>query len=131
MKWVLILVLLMASPALAFKATQSRYTELECKALVIYKESRSEPLQGSRAVLDVLHNRMREGNLPACAVAKAKGQFPWMAKKHYKITKDMLTRLNKVSMMKPVLNKKYLFFNTKPHKFGKKVKKIGNHYFTQ
>ena len=49
---------------------------LECLAMAIYFEARGEPVQGQKAVSDVVMNRWRTRKLPsACAVTTQPGQF--------------------------------------------------------
>ncbi len=126
MKWLLLIVLLTATPCI------DAQDDMSCKILAITKEAQGEPLIGARAVLDVLENRMKAKKQSACQIVLAKSQWPWAAKQknwHYSV--DMLRRYERVNWMKPVLDEKYIYFNTVPHSFGKKVKKIGNHYFSQ
>lgn len=48
-----------------------------CIALNVYHESRSEPIQGQRAVAHVTLNRARERNMRVCDVVFEPAQFSW------------------------------------------------------
>lgn len=55
-------------------------SELECLAIAVYFESKSEPLTGQLAVADVIVNRSQSGRFPAsiCGVVKQRGQFSFV-----------------------------------------------------
>jgi len=54
-------------------------TGLECLALVIYFEARSEPVAGQIAVAEVVYNRMVDHRFPdtLCDVVYQRKQFSW------------------------------------------------------
>lgn len=107
-------------------------TEDHCLAIAIHKEARGEPLQGQRAVLDVILNRMRERGMNACAVIKQAYQFPWSnSVKNWKANQVMLDRLEVLeSFVEPSLPNTVVYFNNTPFKkIGTFYKKIGKQFF--
>lgn len=50
-----------------------------CLAMVVFRESRSEPISGKFGVAEVVHNRSKHPDYPNtyCGVVKQKGQFSW------------------------------------------------------
>lgn len=125
MKWLLLVLLLTATPVLA-------KTEKECASYMLWKESRGESKRTARAVLDVYENRQAAWGLSGCQVLRQKGQYPYMRKRGVKkldFAADL--RYTVVSEMWPVLSKDYLYFNHRRHPWGKATKKIGNLYFSQ
>lgn len=122
-RWLLASLLFVAGQALG-------QSELACKAVAVYVESRGEPVRASKAVLQVLQNRMHIDNQTACQVVKRKGAFPWARKKNnWKITNDMLTRYFDAYKMLPVVNIDAYYFNDKPVKWGVPHKRVGNLWF--
>lgn len=105
-------------------------TNLQCKILAEFFESRGEPLKVSKGVLQVVENRMRMDKQTACQVVKRKGAFPWARKRRsWKITQSMLTRHFKLVNMLPVVSSRAYYFNDKPNRYGVRHKKLGNLYF--
>ena len=111
------------------------YSESECLAYTLYKEANTEILRAKRAVYDVLLNRMRIRDKTACEIVKEKGQFSWYKRgMKLKVTEDMLTELDNVSSMKPVLPRNAQYFHNKSVKpeWARKLKRvtvIGGHTF--
>jgi len=125
MKWLLMIVLLTATPALA-------QTETHCAAYMLWKESRGETKGVARAVLDVFENRIATTGLTGCQVLRQKGQYPYMRKKRIKkLDMASVVRYTVVSEMPRVLSEDYLYFNHRKHPWGKNTRKIGNLYFSQ
>lgn len=119
------LCLLAASPAVA-------QTNEQCMQYMWYREARGEQPKVGRAVIDVMINRQRKYGLSACQVLRKKGQYPYMRKSKVKqLDKKHLSAYNTAFEMEPVLGHRYIYFNHKPHSFGKKTKKIGGLYFSQ
>jgi hypothetical protein len=96
---------------------------------ITYKETRGQSDKAMRAVIDVVNNRLYECNLKKhCTlkdvVSKA-GAFPYMKKEVFKVNDEkFLQKYWRVSIMKPVVSKRYLFFNTERHMFGVECKEI-------
>lgn len=76
-------------------------SDAKCVASTLYGESRGEPLEGSRAVLDVIQERMLSRDMTACQVVSEPGQFAGYNSKRL-ITINMLTALATVVKMSPV-----------------------------
>lgn len=53
-------------------------TALLCLALNVYFESKSEPIQGQRAVAQVTMNRADNDKNKVCSVVTQPGQFSWL-----------------------------------------------------
>ena len=55
-------------------------SELECLAIAVYYEAKSEPLTGQLAVAEVILNRAQSGRFPTtiCGVVKQRGQFSFV-----------------------------------------------------
>lgn len=118
---------------------------LLCLAMVVFKESRSEPLKSQYAILEVVHNRTKHPSFPNsyCAVVKQKNQFSWYKGGKIKPPKYELEAWKEsVEIAKSFTNKKTnyakgaLFFNSK--RLGVRYKittthgravKLGNHVF--
>ena len=125
MKWLLMVVLLTATPVLA-------QTEIECASYMLWKEARGESKRTARAVLDVFENRQAAWGLTGCQVLRQKGQYPYMRKRGVKkLDFEAVVRYTVVSEMFPVLTKNYLYFNHVKHPWGKATKRIGKLYFSQ
>src|SRR5205085_4647174 len=70
----------LASMVETLRATDPGSRELECLAVGIYFESKSEPLAGQLAVGDVIANRAKSGRFPSsyCGVLFQRGQFSFV-----------------------------------------------------
>lgn len=53
---------------------------LLCLSLVVFRESRGEPIEGQQAVVEVVLNRAKNSNKPLCDVVFQKGQFSGIQK---------------------------------------------------
>ncbi len=90
-------------PKTPVKAVKRGYTPSECLSWVLNSEARGEPLKGSRAVLDVVYERMARKDITACQVVMEKGQFSgYKIGMKLAINEDMLTRLEEASRIEPV-----------------------------
>jgi spore germination cell wall hydrolase CwlJ-like protein len=60
--------------------TATRNSDQECIAAAVYFEARGEPIEGQRAVAEVVRNRARSGRYPSsiCAVVTQPGQFSFV-----------------------------------------------------
>jgi hypothetical protein len=96
---------------------------------VAYMETRGQSDKAMRAVTDVVNNRLYKCNLKKhCTlkgvVSKA-GAFPYVKRGIFKINDEkFLQKYWRVSIMKPVVSKSYLYFNTEKHIFGVECRKI-------
>ena len=70
----------LASLVQQLRASDPGSRELECLAVGIYFESKSEPLAGQLAVGDVIANRAKSGRFPSsyCGVLFQRGQFSFV-----------------------------------------------------
>lgn len=64
-------------PVVAERDRSATSSEVSCVAQAVYYESRGEPIQGQKAVADVVMNRVRSGRWAgsACAVVSQPAQF--------------------------------------------------------
>ena len=109
-------------------------SDLICLSHTLYRESRGELPEASKAVLEVVLNRMTAKHLSACSVVVQHRQFAWWHFKYLFVSdKKMLTSLYNVIIMEPVLNdEKYLwFYSGKKPKWTKEMtcRKISTMYF--
>lgn len=85
-----------------------------CLVSVVYREARGEPLEGQRAVLDVVANRVKATGKTACEVLREPHQFQWMGWKKFGLVPVDATSLalyNAASQHPPVLKDEKFFFN--------------------
>ena len=110
--------------------------------MVVFRESRSEPISGKFGVAEVVHNRSKHPDYPNtyCGVVKQKGQFSWYkgsnSLKPPKYEKEAWDESVKVARNfytnKTNYTKGSLYFNHKKLgvRFNKTLKfKIGQHVF--
>ena len=112
---------------------KAKLTEDGCKALTLFHESRGESIEGARAVLTVVHNRMRIDGMTACEVMSAKGQFSWYSEhKRWQANKEALTLLDNARKMPSRLPRTVYYFKVGKGKvkwFGEYWGRIGRHVF--
>ena len=109
-------------------------TEAECKAFTIWHEARGEPLQGQRAVLDVVENRMRKQGKNACQIMMQHKQFSFY---YYGmpvvITQEMMYNYENVIAMGNVVGKATHFHTKAVSPYWNKeltfIREIGSHLF--
>ena len=132
---------------LAAKVAQLRSTdpgsrELECLAVGIYFESKSEPLTGQLAVGQVIANRTQSGRFPSsyCGVLFQRGQFSFVRGRSWPaVARSSRQWQNAVAIAKivdqdlhPSAVGNALFFHARyvsPRWRLKRVASIGNHIF--
>ena len=109
-------------------------TSAQCLYSVMYYESNMEPIEGQKAVLEVVFNRAREYDKSVCQVVKQKGQFSWVGHKPFiAMTAQRARKLIDVQEQNDVVGDKVLYFynTTVKPKWAKKMlcKRIGGHNF--
>jgi hypothetical protein len=96
---------------------------------ITYMETRGQSDKAMRAVIDVVNNRLYECNLKKhCTlkdvVSKA-GAFPYIKRGVFKINDEkFLQKYWRAPIMKPVVSREFLYFNTERHDFGRECRKI-------
>jgi len=114
---------------------QAVSNDTACIAVTLSKEAATEGLLGKRAVLDVLHTRMKESGKTACQVVMQPNQFSWTKGigTFPSPSKKELTTYRFVAKMKPVVEGATHFHNLKVKpSWAKKMKpklKIKSHIF--
>ena len=116
--------------------------ELECLAVGVYFESKSEPLSGQLAVGEVIANRAKSGRFPSsyCGVLFQRGQFSFVRGGRWpSVNRSSRQWQNAVAIAKIVdqdlkdsAAENALFFHAKRVSPGwrlKRVASIGNHVF--
>lgn len=78
-------------------------SSVACRAWAIHDESRGEPIQGQRAVLDVVIARAKKRKLSSCEIIMQPRQFSGYNGQELVVTEEMLARYWKVARMKPVV----------------------------
>ena len=124
------------------RGTDPGSRDLECLAVGVYFESKSEPLAGQLAVGQVIANRANSGRFPSsyCGVLFQRGQFSFVRGGHWpKVNRSSRQWQNAVAIAKIVdqdlkdsAAESALFFHAKRVSPGwrlKRVASIGNHIF--
>lgn len=133
----------LASLVAQLRGTDPGSRDLECLAVGVYFESKSEPLAGQLAVGEVIANRANSGGrFPSsyCGVLFQRGQFSFIRGGHWpKVNRSSRQWQNAVAIAKIVdqdlkdsAAEKALFFHAKRVSPGwrlKRVASIGNHIF--
>lgn len=112
-------------------------SDSECLASVIYHEARGEPLEGQRAVYDVVMHRVKVLRKSVCGVVTAPKQFSWYgdpSKPIMPLTRPMSDLLKRVKEHPKVLdsiNFRWFFSGEKLPYWAKKMNchKLGGHRF--
>jgi len=132
----------LASMVEQLRATDPGSRELECLAVGIYFESKSEPLAGQLAVGDVIANRAKSGRFPSsyCGVLFQRGQFSFVRGHTWPtVARSSRQWQNAVAIaqivdrdLKNSAAEGALFFHAKRVSPGwrlKRVASVGNHIF--
>ena len=133
----------LASLVAQLRGTDPGSRELECLAVGVYFESKSEPLTGQLAVGEVIANRANSGGrFPStyCGVLFQRGQFSFIRGRHWpavnKSSKQWRTAVAIARIvdrdLKDSAAESALFFHAKRVSPGwrlKRVASIGNHIF--
>jgi spore germination cell wall hydrolase CwlJ-like protein len=132
----------LASMVEQLRATDPGSRELECLAVGIYFESKSEPLAGQLAVGDVIANRAKSGRFPSsyCGVLLQRGQFSFVRGHTWPaVSRSSRQWQNAVAVaqivdrdLKDSAAEGALFFHAKRVSPGwrlKRVASVGNHIF--
>lgn len=95
-----------------------KHTSEQCIASAIYYEARGEPIEGQRAVYDVIMHRVKATKKSPCAVVKARAQFSWYPEKPIRKYDNGLKKLLTYVKNHPKIltNENYKWF------FGKHIK---------
>lgn len=107
----------------------------ECIAVALHWEARGEPVEGQRAVYDVIQNRSLASFSSSCSIIKAPRQFSFVNKNtSWQATEQQMEKLMEVKKMKKILDINYKFYHTtiiSPVWSRKMVGKrmLGNHLF--
>ena len=123
--------LLLSTSLLIISSQCQADTELQCKAYMLKRETNGGSVKMQRAVLNVMHNRMRKWNKGACQVLYMKGQYPYMIFGMKPVSKEWLTHTEKLSRMSPLIDRDYIYFNTRKHVFGKEQLRVGSLWFSK
>ncbi|MEO8619238.1 MAG: cell wall hydrolase [Sphingomicrobium sp.] len=126
----------------ALRSSTAGSRDLECLAVGVYFESKSEPLEGQLAVGHVIANRANSGRFPSsyCGVLFQRSQFSFVRGKSYpRIARSGRQWQNAVAIAKIVDSRlhaspvgKALFFHAKRVSPGwhlTRVASVGNHVF--
>jgi len=132
----------LASMVEQLRGTDPGSRELECLAVGIYFESKSEPLAGQLAVGDVIANRARSGRFPSsyCGVLFQRGQFSFVRGHTWPTVARSSRQWQNAVAIAQIVDRDLkdsgaanaLFFHAKRVSPGwrlKRVASIGNHVF--
>ena len=124
------------------RASDPGSRELECLAVGIYFESKSEPLAGQLAVGDVIANRAKSGRFPSsyCGVLFQRGQFSFVRGHTWPTVARSSRQWQNAVAIAQIVDRNLkdsgaanaLFFHAKRVSPGwrlKRVASIGNHVF--
>jgi hypothetical protein len=134
MKRTIAAIILSIVSASSMAAIMKKPTDESCKAYMLWKEARNQPIEAQRAVLDVLHHRLLKSRLTACKELMKPSQYPYMRHGVKKVSKEWLTHYRTVRRMPKVLqSEQYLYFNhfRSKHKWATKHKRIGDLVFSR
>lgn len=111
-------------------ATINSPTITQCRAYVLMREAGSEVKKAQKGVLDILSNLEKKYHKNACEVFKIKGIYPYAKYGVRHTGKDILTRLEELDRMAPIIpDSRYLYHNHVKHSFAKCDIKISKIYF--
>lgn len=126
---------LLIATLLSFPLVSLAQTEEACLSTAIFYEAGAEPIEGQRAVMQVILNRARKSHKNVCAIVSENGQFSWYGKKPMKeFDEQMQKLLVRVKRAKVLISEKtYLWFfniDVKP-KWACNMfcVQVNNHYF--
>ena len=132
----------LASMVEQLRGTDPGSRELECLAVGIYFESKSEPLAGQLAVGDVIANRAKSGRFPSsyCGVLFQRGQFSFVRGHTWPTVARSSRQWQNAVAIAQIVDRNLkdsgasnaLFFHAKRVSPGwrlKRVASIGNHVF--
>ena len=132
----------LASMVAQLRSSEPGSRELECLAVGIYFESKSEPLAGQLAVGDVIANRARSGRFPStyCGVLFQRGQFSFVRGRSWPTVNRSSRQWQNAVAIAQIVDRDLkdsavggaLFFHAKRVSPGwrlKRVASIGNHVF--
>ena len=132
----------LASMVEQLRGTDPGSRELECLAVGIYFESKSEPLAGQLAVGDVIANRAKSGRFPSsyCGVLFQRGQFSFVRGHTWPTVARSSRQWQNAVAIAQIVDRDLkdsgaanaLFFHAKRVSPGwrlKRVASIGNHVF--
>lgn len=117
------------------------YSDINCLAMNVYHEARSEPLHGQHAVVHVTLNRVKDRRFPnkICDVVYQRKQFSWTSDKKSDTPKEkqsfaMVQKTVQEALKQKDVTKGAVFYHRediKPYwsKAYKKTVKIGRHIF--
>ena len=133
MRSIVILLLLMVSPAIA--------SETDCIAKAVYHEARGEPALCQEMIADVVINRMRHPRFPdtACKVVYQRRQFSWTAKNPSVNEQDAWANSRRLAIKKyrqyltqtRVDKSRNSVFFTQGKRFGRVVTRCSKHIFME
>lgn len=116
--------------------------QVDCMALMMYKEARGESAAGRRAVADVMINRVRHHEFPDTICGNLKpSQYQWLRKKtpikdwalYHAIRQEAerIYALHRLGDWRDTTNGGYFFSSNgvKPAKRAYRIKKVGGHQF--
>lgn len=99
---------------------------------ITYAEAGDQTMEGQRAVIEVIFNRMLSDRYPDTlrGVLSQSGQFTtWKLRNVVKHNKDQVKALKLVYTEEPVLNTNYLMFSMGKNSWGKNYVKIDDQWF--
>ncbi len=127
-----------------FAAAETPDSEIDCLAIAVYFEAKSEPLAGQLAVAEVVVNRAKSGRFPAtlCGVVKQRSQFSFVrggvlpsaprASTQWR-TAVAIARIAAEELHEPQVDDRTMFFHARhvaPAWRGRvRMASIGNHIF--
>lgn len=130
MKRLLILLISLGSLSCGAKGFPS---EEMCEVTTVFMEANTESLEGQRAVLSVLRNRMRIHHMTACKVIAQKGQWSWYRKGYnWSTNTNALQTYDLVRIMPDMVGPDVYYFRVGKRKvkwLGRYCCKIGHHLF--
>lgn len=134
---ILFLTLCLVYPSRLSEKPPTGFSEDEtCLMVALFLEARGEPLNGIKAVMQVIENRARKNNETICETIKKPKQFSFMNTGKVKMKVDYTKYLlyNSVQSLDSVVSEDTMYYHTKDirRSWDKKLVKeavIGHHIF--
>lgn len=106
--------------------------EKELLLKITFAESGNQEIEGQRAVIEVILNRVISDKFPndVISVLSQKGQFStWKLRNKVSNNEDQVTALQEVYENEPILSSDYLYFSRGKQSYAKDHVKIQDHWF--
>jgi len=101
---------------------------------ITYAEAGNQPIEGQRAVIEVILNRVLSDKFPDSVeeVLSSPGQFStWKLRNKISYREEQIEAFAQVYSEEPILNKNYVYFSRGKQSYGINHVKIEDHWFSE